>query len=82
MKQPNYRCVCFAQLKECIRNIDQDNRHTPYRQSKLTHILRDSFVGSSQTVMIANISPGATACDNTLNTLRYASRYKKFLPNE
>ncbi|KAK6188934.1 hypothetical protein SNE40_005008 [Patella caerulea] len=64
-------------LKECIRSIDQDSRHTPFRQSKLTHILKDSFVGNSKTCMIANISPTQSACENTLNTLRYADRVKE-----
>ncbi|XP_013403479.1 uncharacterized protein LOC106168826 [Lingula anatina] len=64
-------------LKECIRSIDQATKHTPFRQSKLTHILKDSFVGNSKTCMIANISPGQSACDHTLNTLRYADRVKE-----
>ncbi|RUS79447.1 hypothetical protein EGW08_012788 [Elysia chlorotica] len=64
-------------LKECIRSIDQDSRHTPFRQSKLTHILKDSFIGNSRTCMIANISPSQSACENTLNTLRYADRVKE-----
>jgi len=62
------------QLKECIRSIDQETYHTPYRQSKLTQILRESFVGNCQTVMIANIAPTQSARDNTLNTLHYADR--------
>ena len=65
--------IC-AQLKECIRSLDQHAGHTPYRQSKLTHILRDSFLGNCQTVMIANVSPTLNAAENTLNTLRYADR--------
>lgn len=64
-------------LKECIRSIDQDSRHTPFRQSKLTHILKDSFIGNSRTCMIANISPSQSSCENTLNTLRYADRVKE-----
>ncbi|XP_067664955.1 uncharacterized protein [Haliotis asinina] len=64
-------------LKECIRSIDQSSRHKPFRQSKLTHILKDSFVGNSRTCMIANISPTMSACENTLNTLRYADRVKE-----
>ncbi|XP_051806878.1 kinesin-like protein KIF24 [Acanthochromis polyacanthus] len=61
-------------LKECIRSLDQEQSHTPFRQSKLTQVLRDSFVGDSMTCMIANISPGHTATEHTLNTLRYADR--------
>lgn len=61
-------------LKECIRALDQDKRHTPFRQSKLTQVLKDSFVGNSRTCMIATISPGGTNSEHTLNTLRYADR--------
>ncbi|XP_041371129.1 uncharacterized protein LOC121384701 [Gigantopelta aegis] len=64
-------------LKECIRSIDQESRHKPFRQSKLTHILKDSFIGNSRMCMIANISPTYVACENTLNTLRYADRVKE-----
>lgn len=44
-------------LKECIRSLDQDHKHTPFRGSKLTQVLKDSFVGNCKTVMIANVSP-------------------------
>jgi kinesin family protein 2/24 len=62
-------------LKECIRALDNDQIHIPFRGSKLTEVLRDSFVGNSKTVMISCISPNAGSCEHTLNTLRYADRY-------
>ena len=62
-------------LKECIRALDNDQIHIPFRGSKLTEVLRDSFVGNSRTVMISCISPNAGSCEHTLNTLRYADRY-------
>lgn len=47
------------------------------RGSKLTEVLRDSFVGEqARTVMIANVSPNSASCEHTLNTLRYADRVK------
>uniref|UniRef100_A0ACD5VMQ2 Uncharacterized protein n=1 Tax=Avena sativa TaxID=4498 RepID=A0ACD5VMQ2_AVESA len=63
-------------LKECIRALDSDQIHIPFRGSKLTEVLRDSFVGNSRTVMISCISPGSGSCEHTLNTLRYADRVK------
>ncbi|KAL2462682.1 ATP binding microtubule motor family protein [Forsythia ovata] len=63
-------------LKECIRALDNDQGHIPFRGSKLTEVLRDSFVGNSRTVMISCISPNAGSCEHSLNTLRYADRVK------
>jgi hypothetical protein len=63
-------------LKECIRALDQGKTHTPFRGSKLTMVLKDSFCGFCKTVMIANIAPSSGSCENTLNTLRYADRVK------
>jgi len=64
-------------LKECFRALDQGAKHLPFRGSQLTQVLRDSFVGQSKTVMIANVSPNSGGCENTLNTLRYADRVKE-----
>lgn len=63
-------------LKECIRALDNDQTHIPFRGSKLTEVLRDSFIGDSRTVMISCISPSSGSCEHTLNTLRYADRVK------
>lgn len=64
-------------LKECIRALDGNTTHVPYRGSKLTLVLKDSFTRhNSKTVMIANVSPAASSADHTLNTLRYADRIK------
>lgn len=64
-------------LKECIRALDQDKRHVPFRGSKLTMVLKDSFIGDCKTVMIGNISPTMNNCEYSLNTLRYADRVKE-----
>nr|ABD96574.1 MCAK [Potorous tridactylus] len=69
-------------LKECIRALGQNKSHTPFRESKLTQVLRDSFIGeNSRTCMIAMISPGMSSCEYTLNTLRYADRVKELSPH-
>ena len=64
-------------LKECIRALDQESKHTPFRQSKLTQVLKDSFIGNCRTCMIATISPNSSNSEHTLNTLRYADRVKE-----
>ncbi|RNF10432.1 putative MCAK-like kinesin [Trypanosoma rangeli] len=64
-------------LKECIRSLDLNRRHVPFRGSKLTEVLRDSFVGNCRTVMIGTVSPSSNSCEHTLNTLRYADRVKE-----
>lgn len=64
-------------LKECIRSMtDANSSYTPFRSSKLTQVLKESFVGNGRTVMIANISPSASSSMETVNTLRYADRVK------
>ncbi|XP_064553937.1 kinesin-like protein Klp59C isoform X2 [Drosophila montana] len=71
-------------LKECIRALSRHSSHLPFRGSKLTQVLRDSFIGGEQnkTCMIAMISPGLTSVENTLNTLRYADRVKELVAKE
>ncbi|KRX48668.1 Kinesin-like protein KIF2A [Trichinella murrelli] len=70
-------------LKECIRAIGQKKTYVPFRTSKLTMVLRDSFVAeNARTCMIAMISPGNLSCEHTSNTLQYANRVKELIVNE
>ena len=46
----------------------------PYRDSKLTRLLRDALGGKSKTCIIATISPASHAVDETMSTLEYAHR--------
>ena len=51
--------------------IDTKNSHVPYRASKLTLILKDSFQSEhARVTMIAAVSPVSSAADHTINTLR------------
>lgn len=49
----------------------------PYRDSKLTRLLKDSIGGNCRTVMIAAISPSSLTYEDTYNTLKYADRAKE-----
>ncbi len=61
--------------------VDGKTHHIPYRDSKLTRLLQDSLGGNTKTIMIAAISPANYNFDETLSTLRYASR-AKFIQNK
>jgi kinesin family protein 2/24 len=70
-------------LKEVIRALATGGSltHIPFRGSKLTQVLKDSFVGeNARCCMIACISPDIGNCEQTLNTLRYADRVKERNP--
>ena len=60
----------------CDANLKGKKVHIPYRDSKLTRLLKDSLGGNARTVMIANVSPSINTFDDTYNTLRYANRAK------
>lgn len=57
--------------------VDGKSSHVPYRDSKLTRLLQDSLGGNSKTMMIATFSPASFNYEETLSTLRYASRTKQ-----
>ena len=51
--------------------------HIPYRQNKLTYLLKDSIGGNSKTCMIANVWPESSHLEETISTLKFASRMMK-----
>eukprot|EP00941_MAST-03F_sp_MAST-3F-sp1_P006288 g6288.t1 len=63
-------------LKECIRALDKGLTHVPYRQSKLTLVLKEAFFPGARTTMISTIAPTQSDQNHTLNTLRYSNRIK------
>ncbi|KAK6923894.1 Kinesin motor domain [Dillenia turbinata] len=68
-------------LANCINALGKQQKkglaYVPYRNSKLTRILKDGLSGNSQTVMIATVSPAANQYHHTVNTLKYADRAKE-----
>lgn len=52
--------VVSAAPQECIRALGQNKAHTPFRESKLTQVLRDSFIGeNSRTCMVSQMTAGS-----------------------
>ena len=54
------------------RRRNTPTKHIPYRNSKLTHLLKTSLGGNSRTALIATISPASSNRTETKNTLRFA----------
>ncbi|KAK0630462.1 kinesin motor domain-containing protein [Bombardia bombarda] len=65
-------------LGSCINALcdPRKKNHVPYRNSKLTRLLKFSLGGNCKTVMIVCVSPSSEHFDETQNTLRYANRAK------
>ena len=67
----------LMQLGFVIKNLTEgDNKHIHYRDSKLTHLLKDSLGGNAKTTIIANISPANGNISETISTLMFAQRAK------
>ena len=70
--------ICsFSPAGNCITALADGNKYVPYRDSKLTRLLKDSIGGNCRTVMISNVSPSAATFEDTYNTLKYADRAKR-----
>lgn len=65
-------------LGSCINALcdPRQKNHVPYRNSKLTRLLKFSLGGNCKTVMVVCVSPSSQHFDETQNTLRYANRAK------
>jgi kinesin family protein 6/9 len=59
-----------------VSSCDKKREHVPYRQCKLTNILKNSIGGNCKTILIANIYPESRHLEETISTLRFASRMK------
>ena len=71
-------------LGNCINALCDSKKslqHIPFRDSKLTRLLKYSLGGNCRTVMIANVSPALCHYEETHNTLKYAWRAKKIKMN-
>ncbi|KAH1174245.1 hypothetical protein KIL84_002389 [Mauremys mutica] len=73
----NRSLLALINVINALADAKSRKSHIPYRDSKLTRLLKDSLGGNCRTIMIAAISPSALAYENTYNTLKYANRAKE-----
>ncbi|NXJ04578.1 KIF9 protein, partial [Odontophorus gujanensis] len=77
LKEATYINKSLSFLEQIIIALaDPKREHIPFRQSKLTHVLKDSLGGKCNTVLVANICGEALHVEETLSSLRFATRMK------
>jgi hypothetical protein len=64
----------LATLGKVILNLQSKSIHIPYRDSKLTHYLKDSLGGNAKTMMIIHVSPMQKDHSESLSTLSFGQR--------
>jgi len=74
MKEAQNINKSLASLGDCISSLVAKSSHIPYRNSKLTMMLKDSLGGDSKTLMIVQCSPAQSNVTETLSSLNFASR--------
>uniref|UniRef100_A0A7N8YBQ7 Kinesin family member 7 n=1 Tax=Mastacembelus armatus TaxID=205130 RepID=A0A7N8YBQ7_9TELE len=72
--QINSGLLALGNVIGALGDPKRKGSHIPYRDSKITRILKDSLGGNSKTLMIACVSPSSSDFDESLNTLNYATR--------
>ncbi|XP_054828122.1 kinesin-like protein KIF18A [Eublepharis macularius] len=72
----NRSLLALGNVINALADPKSKKQHIPYRNSKLTRLLKDSLGGNCRTIIIAAVSPSSMFYDDTYNTLKYANRAK------
>ncbi|XP_015274401.1 PREDICTED: kinesin-like protein KIF18A [Gekko japonicus] len=72
----NRSLLALGNVINALADPKSKKQHIPYRNSKLTRLLKDSLGGNCRTIIIAAVSPSSLFYDDTYNTLKYANRAK------
>jgi hypothetical protein len=75
-KKINWSLHELGNVISALTDTSRRDRHVPYRNSKLTHVLTDSLGGNCKTTLIACISPALDSYNESLSTLKFANRAK------
>ncbi|XP_060265111.1 kinesin-like protein KIF27 isoform X6 [Ovis aries] len=72
--QINSGLLALGNVISALGDPRKKSSHIPYRDAKITRLLKDSLGGSAKTVMITCVSPSSSDFDESLNSLKYANR--------
>merc|ERR1719217_938704 len=67
----------LSALGDVIAALTSGQKQVPYRNHKLTMLMQDSLGGSAKTLMFVNCSPAASNAEETLMSLKWASRARQ-----
>jgi len=66
--------VSLSALGNCVSALAKKKRHVPFRDAKLTRLLKDSLGGNSMTALVINIAKDPASSSETKSTLAFGSR--------
>ncbi|KAF1874741.1 hypothetical protein Lal_00007355 [Lupinus albus] len=69
--------LSLSSLGKCINALAENSVHVPFRDSKLTRLLRDSFGGTARTSLIITIGPSPRHRGETASTIMFGQRAMK-----
>ncbi|KAB1252259.1 Kinesin-like protein KIF27 [Camelus dromedarius] len=72
--QINSGLLALGNVISALGDPRRKSSHIPYRDAKITRLLKDSLGGSAKTLMITCVSPSSSDFDESLNSLKYANR--------
>ena len=79
-RQREMKCInrSLLTLSTVIQRLSEETKsHVPYRDSKLTRLLKPALEGKAKVCVICNVSSNPAFMDETVNTLKFAQRAKK-----
>nr|XP_056704967.1 kinesin-like protein KIF27 [Euleptes europaea] len=72
----NSGLLALGNVISALGDPKRKSAHIPYRDAKITRILKDSLGGNAKTLMVTCISPSSSDFDESLNSIKYANRAK------
>ncbi|EAZ51442.1 kinesin-related protein K2 [Cryptosporidium parvum Iowa II] len=81
MKEAQFINKSLSALGDVIQSINQGKDHIPFRNSKLTMVLKNSLGGNSKAAMLVHISPSSHSINETISSLRFASKVQNCVTN-
>jgi len=72
--QAKFINLSLTALGKCINCLAEGTAHVPYRDSKLTRLMKDSFGGTARTSLIVCVSPLRDHVSETTSALQFGQR--------